>query len=1215
MAEISTTNNENLIKICSYLYNDQMSAFIGSGFSKNADKRFPSWNQLLFNMVEELYREEIDTSLESIKLDKRYRWKCKKTKSEKILEKKKEIISRIINRQGVTNIPEEYIRYKGRREDLTEYIEENILSIDSSLSLRNLKLHQQLLQLRFVDVCTTNYDSALEKAAELLTTDLTQWKVVTSSDELLDSPRKRIIKLHGSLRRDNNRYNFDGIQDYQYIITRNDYENYPNKHYGFTTFMQAKVLQESLCMIGFSGDDPNFKSWIYWVRDLLKKNGSINKPLPIFFIDVSDPVDVRREKATELYFKNHNITRIILSDIYNWLYANNHPQNNKKDSQEWEIKKALTEFFEYLKRSQEDFNSSSSDEFIEFQRDKYFSFWDSQLKGKTDNADSILVPEDILPRLPHPYGIVRATNVLLPAIKSHWKDNHDIWALLEKSILFSKTYLLLPHYYFPDNGFNEVEQELQNLPLEDFINEEKKVLLWVDYLILVLKTYRLHNDFDQFSGWCTKIKQVLSISSLESQKIDSYMNEISYQTGLFYANRLEFEKLSNFLLSWKPEESESCVGQWLLKKCFLINLFQKNDKDASIQIKKLLEQAIEKETNPQEKLWLMENYSLVLHGRHEKRDNIQSEISLLNSKSYISLGSITDYFHEKKNDIELKPADSLRNKGKTISIGGIPKDKQNYWKALQYFYLIEESGLLLKHQSCYWDSALSNYHFFKELITENLFQGICHFLVYSGGSSEEESLRKFGQDIIFNEEISLQNKEKLLFRLIDNFEYGCAKEKRIREIFFLIAELMRIVDYSKWAPFWRYIWNDIKNTDFNHKQLSAIQFWTFRDNVWGWRVPLNQIIAIIDNKDDFKDLISSYLLDERFKELELYSIRSNPHFRIVLQELLKEPVQSADILRPENSKTESIFSFLTKQHKKSVVSLIDRNDLGKYSKNLLFNAMLFVQPDDAISEYLFNLCIEYIKSLPDNSFPGKFPVSQYFNALNRANFDKGTCLKAIFDSYVSKWESIQKYIDTHFDSEIDSWGNIPANNCLPYYEFFKANRDVLNDTKSNQFMEEIENTSKKFIDSNGNIENKIISSDIFDLEKLMSDIIDDQINYPSINNHKTILLMINRILFIDHVKNESLLFLLVRLFYRYKNDENVLLIYKESIQLLLEKYKEIASFHDRIYIEDHCIRIVDFFEPLIAGDSVYEYWKEKKENSPFFEVRNLTKLIFIQADE
>lgn len=42
--------------------NNEVSALIGSGFSKNIFEKYPSWDELLFDMTIELYQVEIEYS-------------------------------------------------------------------------------------------------------------------------------------------------------------------------------------------------------------------------------------------------------------------------------------------------------------------------------------------------------------------------------------------------------------------------------------------------------------------------------------------------------------------------------------------------------------------------------------------------------------------------------------------------------------------------------------------------------------------------------------------------------------------------------------------------------------------------------------------------------------------------------------------------------------------------------------------------------------------------------------------------------------------------------------------------------------------------------------------------------------------------------------------------------------------------------------------------
>lgn len=117
-------------------------------------------------------------------------------------------------------------------------------------------LHRDLLRLRWRDVFTTNYDTLLERA--YLDAGVS-YNVVTNKDTLLYERSPRIVKLHGS---------FPDI--HPFIITEEDYRTYPAKYPGFVNTVRQALIESVFCLIGFSGDDPNFLSWIGWLRDVME---------------------------------------------------------------------------------------------------------------------------------------------------------------------------------------------------------------------------------------------------------------------------------------------------------------------------------------------------------------------------------------------------------------------------------------------------------------------------------------------------------------------------------------------------------------------------------------------------------------------------------------------------------------------------------------------------------------------------------------------------------------------------------------------------------------------------------------------------------------------------------------------------------------------------------------------------------------------------------
>ena len=84
------------------------------------------------------------------------------------------------------------------------------------------------------------------------------YSVVEDMDQLPLVNQPRIIKLHGSF-----------PSKFPLILTEEDYRIYPTKYAPFVNTVQQAMMESIFCLIGFSGDDPNFLKWSSWVRDNL----------------------------------------------------------------------------------------------------------------------------------------------------------------------------------------------------------------------------------------------------------------------------------------------------------------------------------------------------------------------------------------------------------------------------------------------------------------------------------------------------------------------------------------------------------------------------------------------------------------------------------------------------------------------------------------------------------------------------------------------------------------------------------------------------------------------------------------------------------------------------------------------------------------------------------------------------------------------------------
>jgi len=118
-------------------------------------------------------------------------------------------------------------------------------------------LHARLIDLPWTDILTTNWDTLLEKAAEATQREDT-YGVVRTIAEIARAHSPRIVKLHGSM-----------PSNHPFIFTEEDYRTYPRTFAPFVNLVQQVLMENELCLLGFSGNDPNFLQWSGWIRDQL----------------------------------------------------------------------------------------------------------------------------------------------------------------------------------------------------------------------------------------------------------------------------------------------------------------------------------------------------------------------------------------------------------------------------------------------------------------------------------------------------------------------------------------------------------------------------------------------------------------------------------------------------------------------------------------------------------------------------------------------------------------------------------------------------------------------------------------------------------------------------------------------------------------------------------------------------------------------------------
>ena len=196
----------------------------GAGFSRNAEKARPdahdppAWRDLVEAMCDKLYPQGHD-------------------------KRRQSGTAATLESSSPVRLAQEYETAFGR-DDLHRFIMQLVRDED----FRPGNMHSRLLRLPWRDVFTTNWDTLLERTRPSVVERA--YSVVRNMEEIPLAARPRIVKLHGSV-----------PAHFPLVFTEEDYRTYPVKFAPFVNTAQQAMMETLLCLVGFSGDDPNFLHW------------------------------------------------------------------------------------------------------------------------------------------------------------------------------------------------------------------------------------------------------------------------------------------------------------------------------------------------------------------------------------------------------------------------------------------------------------------------------------------------------------------------------------------------------------------------------------------------------------------------------------------------------------------------------------------------------------------------------------------------------------------------------------------------------------------------------------------------------------------------------------------------------------------------------------------------------------------------------------------
>ena len=521
-----------LNEIAERLWAERAAVMVGAGFSKNAGSGFPDWNQLGDLFYQKAHGVRPDPT---------------KQKYLNVLRLAEEVQA-AIGRPALENL---------------------LRSSIPDLNVEPSGLHVELLELPWVDVFTTNYDTLLERASSKVVAR--RYEPVVNKEDIPYAIKPRIVKLHGSF-----------PSECPFIITEEDYRRYPHDYAPFVNTVQQALLENTFCLIGFSGDDPNFLEWIGWIRDNLGKD----KMQKIYLVGVFDLPSARLQLLAQ--------RGIIVVDLSCCDGIEKHDH-----------KKALSRFFEYIRSKKPDAldwppsNPKSrrpahgSDRLEEVQ--KITEEWRRQRQAYPGwlilphgNRENLWVYTDAwVDYLPSTEESPPGLDIQY-AFELIWRLEKCLLPILNNIAVFCEK--LLDKYWPFQNGnppancrIHPGEEKFQDLPWNDIRQA------WLAIAVAMLRFYREEGYLDQWKEAENRLKTLAGNLSAEQKEF------LNYEGFLFSLFTLDLPNAKQRLENWRPNEAQP---YWMAKRAAglaeigLLNEAETISRDALENIRKKLNQKV-----------------------------------------------------------------------------------------------------------------------------------------------------------------------------------------------------------------------------------------------------------------------------------------------------------------------------------------------------------------------------------------------------------------------------------------------------------------------------------------------------------------------------------------------------------------------------------------------------------------------------------------------
>lgn len=986
---------------------------------------------------------------------------------------------------------------------------------------------------------------------------------VVKSSQLGIKRNKNIIKLHGDLRETTDFFGFDNDIRNHYIISKEDYDLYPKQHEAFTQLMRISLLQESYCLIGFSGEDPNFLGWISWVRDVIEKGSENADEIKLFLVDVGSPKD---ETDRALLFSNHRIRKIYLDDkkVITFLEK----ETGLKLDSTIDTRKALLQLFlNYL--SIDDFETPKI--FLEKHYKKQFlDAW-----GKISiNYDSKKLPTNFEKNI----DLIIENRKHLTLIDLNYSGLHYLKSFVYKFFIYttlvknkqnlSKKIIeasfiafdilqLYPQQIWENEQLDVFEKLLSN-------NDEKN-----QYQILKQKHGVLSGE---------KFKEIKSIETASTLNDEMKSNKI---LACFFD--FDFESAKKEIEKWQPK-----TGLFILRKVGYLSYFSPKNALIYLDSKKGV---IEKSSF--ELLTYYFQYSILLDG-NSFNESIKKKRELYNKLEKKGFIGITTHFKELSEQFKVKSEKITPYGDGRFSLSNnfeFSNDITDSGKSFQYLHLCIHFGLPLQLPSY----SVQNSETWYKILKINFENYPLPYLFYSLNYTDEKVIRRIGQDYAYSETTLPFVKDNLIALLKTYLN----KETPLRfkkSILLLTSEWLITVESKKWELTFISIINE---PAFFEKALDERRQESFL--FLKKALPLLKdekiILKIIEIclKQYVKKNTAVELLYYLFKDKSSTARKIKPTTKI--KELIEEKIS---LLTNEPTLwfiLGNLKEILSKKELKAIESIYQTIDFDKIENARIWKVMYFFIKHDPKLLEIFKKGLLKSKTifksgftLDDTAKIKSFSSGEHFASIRYLNNEVSIWtqeeLNVLFErlkdelNLINEWNKKDRY--TKFDFIYEEM--------IDFLVIEKLRLDKIEDYDS---IYDFVNT--ELIKARGyeTIKVGLLSKDknivLKALAELSLKMYDDKFLSEDIHS---LSLLLNRLLFEDDFFTEVVLnYLAVWL-----KEEKIKVhfsVFEDLLLLILEKFKDdIPTHFNKPFVLSQLINIADYYEKVYCSNKTTLFYKE-----------------------